>query len=134
MNIQEKASLFQRILLGIFILVTLATIYIISNIIRLNIFSRLDDINTMRLVGAKPYFIKLPFIFEGIIVGFLGGFLAVGSLIGLEFLIEYFFKIKSLMRTEHFIIVGFFLILCGIVFGYLGSLFSISKFFKKSVF
>lgn len=54
-----------------------ATLFIVSNTIRLTLFSRRDEIEIMSLVGATPLFIQLPFLIEGIVQGGVGGGLAL---------------------------------------------------------
>ena len=53
-----------------------ATIFIISNTIRLTVFARRKEIAIMKYVGATDWFIRIPFILEGIALGFIGGGLA----------------------------------------------------------
>jgi cell division transport system permease protein len=55
------------------ILLALATILIVSNTIRLTVYSRRDEIAILHLVGATPGFIRMPFIIEGAFWGLLGG-------------------------------------------------------------
>lgn len=50
----------------------LASFFIISNVIKLNVFSRKEEIEILRLVGATNSFIRLPFLLEGIILGIIG--------------------------------------------------------------
>jgi cell division transport system permease protein len=57
-----------------------AAVFTISNVIRLTVYARQDEIDIMRLVGATPAYIKGPFVAEGMIQGGLGGLLASGLL------------------------------------------------------
>ena len=80
----ERFSAFISIikLVGISIggVLMLATILIISNTIKLTIYSRKEEIEIMKLVGATNFFIQVPFFFEGLIQGLAGSLLALGIL------------------------------------------------------
>ncbi|MGH2839879.1 MAG: permease-like cell division protein FtsX [Solirubrobacteraceae bacterium] len=58
-------------------LLVLASILLISNTIRLSLFARRREVEVMKLVGATDWFIRWPFVIEGIIVGALGGVMAI---------------------------------------------------------
>jgi cell division transport system permease protein len=58
-------------------LLIFASIALVANTIRLSVFARRREVEVMKLVGATNWFIRWPFVIEGIIVGFLGGVLAV---------------------------------------------------------
>ena len=53
---------------------------LISNTIRLSLFSRRREVEVMKLVGATDWFIRWPFVIEGVVLGALGGVLAIGLL------------------------------------------------------
>ena len=57
-------------------LLVLASIALIANTIRLSVFARRREVEVMKLVGATNWFIRWPFVIEGVIVGFMGGVLA----------------------------------------------------------
>ena len=54
-----------------------ASILLISNTIKLSLFSRRREVEVMKLVGATDWFIRWPFVIEGVIVGLAGGVLAI---------------------------------------------------------
>jgi cell division transport system permease protein len=56
----------------------LASILLVANTIRLSVFARRREVEVMKLVGATNWFIRWPFVIEGLIVGFFGGLVAVG--------------------------------------------------------
>jgi cell division transport system permease protein len=58
----------------------LAGVFTISNVIRLTVYAREDELDIMRLVGATQAYVKGPFVVEGMIQGGLGGLLSVGFL------------------------------------------------------
>lgn len=65
-------------ILGIFL--TLAVVFIVSNTIKLTIYSRKEELELMELVGATPFFIKAPFLIEGVVQGAAGGVIALLTL------------------------------------------------------
>ncbi len=70
-----------KIVLGILVtLLLLASVLLVSNTIRLSIFARRREVEVMRLVGATNWFIRWPFVIEGLIVGSLAGVGAAGLL------------------------------------------------------
>ena len=58
-------------------LLVLASVALVANTIRLSIFARRREVEVMKLVGATNWFIRWPFVIEGMIVGAMGGVLAV---------------------------------------------------------
>jgi cell division transport system permease protein len=61
-------------------ILVLAAVFTISNVMRLTMYAREDELDIMRLVGAAPAYVKGPFVLEGMIQGGLGGLLALGLL------------------------------------------------------
>lgn len=59
----------------------IAAVVLISNTIRLAIYARRDEVAVMRLVGASNWFIRVPFLTEGVLEGLVGALLGVGSVI-----------------------------------------------------
>jgi len=58
-------------------LLVLASILLISNTIRLSLFARRREVEVMKLVGATDWFIRWPFVLEGVLVGAIGGVMAI---------------------------------------------------------
>jgi cell division transport system permease protein len=63
------------------LLLVIASVLLISNTIRLSLFSRRREVEVMKLVGATDSFIRWPFVIEGVVLGGLGGLLAVALLL-----------------------------------------------------
>lgn len=62
---------------GLMALLVFASIALVANTLRLSIFARRREVEVMKLVGATNWFIRWPFVIEGVIVGLMGGVLAV---------------------------------------------------------
>jgi cell division transport system permease protein len=116
-------------------LLSFASLVLISNTIRLAIFARRKEITIMRLVGATNWFIRWPFLFEGILQGFIGAVLAV---IALYFANALFVeRVGELIRFLPFsfsrlifieLMVG--LALAGVFIGAAGSSIALRKFLR----
>jgi cell division transport system permease protein len=76
-KILSATSLVKGVTAGMAILLVLASVALVANTIRLSIFARRREVEVMKLVGATNWFIRWPFMIEGVIVGFFGGLLAV---------------------------------------------------------
>jgi cell division transport system permease protein len=76
-EILSATGLVKILTAGLAVLLLFASVALIANTIRLSIFARRREVEVMKLVGATNWFIRWPFVFEGVIVGFLGGLLAV---------------------------------------------------------
>jgi cell division transport system permease protein len=76
-KILSATGLVKLLTAGLTALLVLTSIALIANTIRLSIFSRRREVEVMKLVGATNWFIRWPFVIEGIVVGLMGGVLAV---------------------------------------------------------
>jgi cell division transport system permease protein len=76
-KILSATGLVKALTAGLAVLLLFASIALIANTIRLSIFARRREVEVMKLVGATNWFIRWPFVIEGMIVGFFGGLLAV---------------------------------------------------------
>ncbi|MBU4258083.1 MAG: permease-like cell division protein FtsX [Desulfobacteraceae bacterium] len=116
---------------GIFFM---AAVFIVANTIRLVIYTRREEIEIMRLVGASEKFIKSPFYIEGIIQGTLGGIIGIAALFITFKLIsssvEHSFKYELL--NIRFLSPEFYcgIILCSMFVGWLGCYISLKQFLK----
>ena len=115
----------------------LASFFIVSNVIKLNVIARKDEIEILRFVGGSNIFIRIPFLAEGIILGALGGIL---SLVLLFIVIKLFplylgssFGILNELINFRYLTFSqsIALIFSGAVIGFFGSLSSIAKFLKS---
>ncbi len=76
-KILSATGLVKALTAGLAALLLFASIALIANTIRLSVFARRREVEVMKLVGATNWFIRWPFVIEGVIVGFFGGLLAV---------------------------------------------------------
>jgi cell division transport system permease protein len=115
-------------------LLLIATIFVISNTIKLTFYSRREELEIMRLVGATDFFIKAPFLIEGLLHGLGGALLAAGSL---SLLILFLFSHLDLpLRLAVMagslpagqLVAGFLGL--GLLLGVLGSVVSLRRFLR----
>ena len=76
-KIEEVTGALKLVLTVITILLVAASLLLVGNTIRLSIYTRRREIEVMSLVGATRWFIRWPFMIEGVIVGMLGGAIAI---------------------------------------------------------
>jgi cell division transport system permease protein len=111
-------------------ILVLAGIFTISNVIRLTVYAREDELDIMRLVGATPAYVKGPFVVEGMIQGGLGGLVAAGLLwLALRWLASDLSSSEMLGRAA-FVLpspIAAALVVGGMVVGVVGSLVSLRR-------
>ena len=76
-KILSATGLVKGLTAGVAGLLVLASVALVANTIRLSVFARRREVEVMKLVGATNWFIRWPFVIEGMMVGFFGGLLAV---------------------------------------------------------
>ena len=130
-RIESYYERFSQIAILCFILSLAISIFVISNTIRLTIFSRKNLIKSFQLIGATRSFVRFPFIIEGLFHGFLGSML---SSIALYFLIDYsntiIDDIISFKINFDPYMLSATLIFIGIMISTIGSIRATSKYIK----
>lgn len=121
--------------LGLIALMVLATLFVISNTVRLTILARREEIEIMKLVGATNWFVRWPFLFEGMFLGLVGALLA-----GVAAWRAYDWAVGSVYANVSFIPVvsvyplawrlGLLLLGAGAIIGSLGSTLSLRRFLR----
>lgn len=139
-SVEELIKIFdlvKKIMYGIVVALILVTIFLIANTIKITIQSRSREIEIRRLVGASNAFIRQPFFFEGIILGFLGSIVPiVGCCFGYKYLYErlggqIFTAIIKLVPPSNIIfILALSLLAIGVVVGAFGSYRAVRKYLK----
>ena len=117
-------------------ILVVVSVFIIVNTIKLSVFARRHEISVMRYVGATGWFITLPFVIEGIIIGLVSSITAY-------FVEWYFYSYIETMATEDmkmitiasfdsiylYVLIGF--IGLGVLTGIIGSSISLGKYLKQ---
>ncbi len=113
------------------------TAFLISNTIKLTIYSRRSEIEIMRLVGGSNAAIKLPFVFEGFVIGLLGSIIPIivivyGYIIAFERLDGHIITdiIKLISPYNFVFIIAGIIALLGALIGMFGSLRAVRKYLK----
>ncbi|WP_313559432.1 permease-like cell division protein FtsX [Ruminiclostridium cellobioparum] len=73
LQVSNWVKIVSFVLIGLLLIISL---FIISNTIKLTVFARRKEINIMKYIGATDWFIRWPFVFEGVLMGFLGAVIA----------------------------------------------------------
>lgn len=123
---------------GLVVMLFLVALFIISNTIRITMFSRKLEISIMKAVGATNWFIRWPFMIEGMILGTISGIVSLGVLWGL-------YAVAEKVFAQTLSLIGFSLVLfsaywwqillvfvaIGLFTGGFGSLVSMAKYLKE---
>jgi len=80
-TIRSVTGAVKILLIAIAVLLGIASLFLVGNTIRLSIYARRREIEVMKLVGATNWFIRWPFVIEGIVVGLMGSAIAVGIML-----------------------------------------------------
>ncbi len=124
---------------GVIIILLIVSLFIISNTIKITMFSRRLEIKIMKSVGATSWFIRWPFMIEGMSLGVISGVLSLGVVWGVYELVarsiggsfSLFMSSGIVPFKDHalFILAAFLVV--GIITGAFGSAVSISKYLKE---
>ncbi len=134
-KLTSLSTLVSSMSLWIVLALSLISIFIISNTIRMTMYARRFEISIMKSVGATDTFVRVPFVFEGMIIGLISGVL--GSLLltfvydavmqGMQNILQ--FNFIPYDKLALFVWVVF--IVAGMIIGMLGSLLSIGRYLRK---
>lgn len=122
--------------LGIIIILLAVSIFLISNTVAMGISVRREEINIMKYVGATDFFVRSPFVIEGMMIGFLGACIPLVALhylyeSAMEYLATNFTMLSSLLHfltpEQIFAFLTPMSMLLGVGIGFLGSMASVRK-------
>lgn len=134
-TIQDLSGLFRGVSLGVAAALVVAAALLVLNSIRMAMIARRREIEVMKLVGASNWFIRVPFMLEGVIQGLAGSAVAFG----LSFVVrEWLSGIAADRRftlfagfvvdSGQFRLTGMVILVTGVGIGALGSAFAVSRF------
>ena len=121
--------------LALSLILGLVVLYIIINTIRITVYARRKEIEIMKLVGATDWFIRWPFVIEGIVLGLIGAIISLLILSkGYSLIIQYIKRLapfiplmpEQLINKQLFVLMSGF----GLCFGIMGSMMSLKKFLR----
>lgn len=137
-TVKGVSNAMQRAMLIIGVGLLVAALLLILNAIRMAMFARRREIEVMKLVGATNWFIRVPFMLEGIIQGMVGAVLALGAVFAVDrfmqsasekeeyrAIMEGFVATSAELRTTALVVLAL-----GIVIGAAGSGWALSRFLK----
>ena len=121
-----------------FVVLLIISLFIISNMVRISVYSRASEIEIMKFVGATSNYIRLPYIIEGAVVGLISGLIAWGTTMIAYY--QIYLRAMSTINPASFyalVPVGniiwhefFMIILLGMLIGALGSDISVRKYIR----
>lgn len=142
-QLQDIRDSVSYISIGIILMLLIVSLFIISNTIKVTMFSRRLEISIMKSVGATNSFIRWPFMVEGVIIGVIAGLLATGAVWAVyEFALSSFASVLSGLAdgieqvefTDYALWIALAFILIGVFTGVFGSATSIRKYLKERKF
>ena len=130
-------NLVEKISIILIVALLVVTAFLIGNTIKLTIFSRKTEIEIMRLVGTSNIVIKLPFLFEGLILGVLGSIIPIMIMV-YGYLILYdrtngyiYSNIIKMVKPYPFILyAALFILILGAIIGMISSIRAVRKYLK----
>jgi cell division transport system permease protein len=132
-DLEALSNVVQIVLLVLALVLLVSSIVLILNAIRMAIFARRREVGVMRLVGATAWFIRLPFMVEGLVQGLVGAAIAVGMVllgdVGIRALLHHFPEFQNAIVPSHDVLVTEILVVVvGIVVGVGGSAVAVRRF------
>jgi cell division transport system permease protein len=131
--LDQRAMLFLWITLGVGAFITVSSIILVANTIRLAIYAKRKIIQTMKLIGATRSFIRTPFLLEGFLQGLIGGSVAACIIF---LLFNYLEQWVSVSLSEFVRVQTYYygvIVSIGCLLGLLGSMISIRRFISEGI-
>lgn len=129
-------ALIAYVSIGIIVILFAVSVFLISNTVMIGIQVRKEEINIMKYIGATDFFVRSPFVIEGILIGSIGACIPLGLLYALynivvDFIVQKFAVLSSFLSflsvKEIFNILVPVCIAMGVGIGFLGSVITVRK-------
>lgn len=134
-SLLKVTNILQVVIWVLAVVLLLSASVLILNAIRMAIFARRKEVAVMKLVGATNWFIRIPFMLEGLVQGLLGALVAAVAVIGLQHLVSYVinhFHANLLSAVEvtggQLVTTEIFVVLMGAIVGAGGSFLAVRRF------
>lgn len=122
--------------MGIIVILLAVSVFLISNTVAIGISIRSEEINIMKYIGATDFFVKAPFVLEGMMIGFLGSLLPLWLIhslynYALTYIVNRFSVLSSFLNfltvDDIFGVLTPVSVIMGVGIGFLGSMLTIRK-------
>lgn len=119
------------------VFLTLLAVFLIANTIKMTIYTRSTEIAIMRNVGATNWYIKAPFMLEGMFIGMIGAIVPIAltcfgyTYLYIEMSGHFLTNMFIMQQPEPFVLqISLVLLICGALVGCIGSFFSVTKYLR----
>jgi cell division transport system permease protein len=132
----SATNLIRTAFIVIFFLLLAASLFLIVNTIRLATFARRREIEVMKLVGASNWFVRIPFMLEGLVQGVIGAAFAFGAVVGLKQVLGDAIARNSEFSRGFYVTtgdaywIGFYVLVLGAAIGVIGSIVGLRRFLE----
>lgn len=135
-QLSDLDRLVRYVSLAILVVLGLVSLFIISNTLKVTIFSRRMEINIMKSVGATNGFVRIPFIVEGVLIGVFSGLISATALyFGYDKGVEVVYGIVKFLNIidirPYALTLYLAYVLAGMLFGIMGGVISIRRYLKN---
>lgn len=135
-KLSDLDRLVRYVSLAILVVLGLVSLFIISNTLKVTIFSRRMEINIMKSVGATNGFVRIPFIVEGVLIGVFSGLISATALyLGYDKAVEVVYGIVKFLNIidirPYTLTLYLAYVLVGMLFGIMGGVISIRRYLKN---
>ena len=129
--VNENVRKISIILFGLAAILMLISFALINNTVRLRVYSNRFIINTMKLVGAKSWFIRKPYIRQSVVNGIIAALIALILLSGVFYYMKYKLALDTnFISTQTAIIVSGIVVVAGILLTAISSYFAVGKYIR----